>query len=244
MFSLCSYRRKPRLASAISRGELRRDTPWTRPFSSLAALIVGLAIGRDRRSSWRGCARRRRPPTRSWPPPRLAADQRMVELEHLREDDGRHDRQPAGRACAAVNERLDAVSHRLGESMQATTKHTVENLAQAERAAGGDRQRAEEHHRPRLPGDVAAERALQQADARRLRPGPDGNRSSRTACRRRLRIPVHAVERQAARLRGVPARPAAAGDRRQVSARGRHGVSRRQHGRRAQVGGARGCART
>jgi hypothetical protein len=71
----------------------------------------------------------------------------------------------------AVSERLDSVTHRIGQSMQASTQHTMENLAKPERAPRRDRRRAEEHHRPRLAGDSLARGARQQAGARRLRQG-------------------------------------------------------------------------
>ena len=57
-----------------------------------------------------------------------------------------------------------------------------------------------------------------------------------------LRIPAHALERQPARLRDVPARRAAAGHRRQVPARGGQRAARRQDRRRAQAAPRRGCA--
>ena len=107
--------------------------------------------------------------------------------------------------------------------------------AEAQRTAGGDRQRAEEHHRPRLAGHVAAERAQQQAGARRVRAGPHGDHRPGRAAERMLRIPVHAAEQEPAGLRGVPAGRPPARHRRQVSARSRHGFSRSGDRRRAQA---------
>ena len=88
------------------------------------------------------------------------------------------------------------------------------------RAAGGDRQRAQEPHRSDDAGDDAARRARQQADARRIRPGAHGSDRAGRDAEGLVRVPVHAVEQQASRLRGVPARPAAALHRREISARG------------------------
>ena len=127
-----------------------------------------------------------------------AADQRIVELGTFVKTMGDVIANRQTELARHVNERLDAVSHRLGESMQTTTKHTVENLAKLnERLAVID-----------------------------VRPGPNGSDHPGRIAEKRLRIPAHAEERQAARLRGVPARPAAAGDRRQVSAGGRHRIAR------------------
>ena len=57
-----------------------------------------------------------------------AADQRIVELgatvKAMAEALGARQ----GELARHVNERLDAVTHRLGESMQTTTRHTVDNL--------------------------------------------------------------------------------------------------------------------
>jgi DNA recombination protein RmuC len=58
-----------------------------------------------------------------------AADQRMVELGTFVKTMGDVIASRQTELARHVNERLDAVSHRLGESMQTTTKHTVENLA-------------------------------------------------------------------------------------------------------------------
>ncbi len=55
-----------------------------------------------------------------------AADQRMVELGTFVKTMGDVIASRQTELARHVNERLDAVSHRLGESMQTTTKHTVE----------------------------------------------------------------------------------------------------------------------
>ena len=92
----------------------------------------------------------------------------------------------------AVSERLDTVTHRLGQSMQQQTQSTMANLAKLnERLAVIDGAQ-KNHHRSRLAGDLAARGARQQAGARRVRPGPHGgDRPGRTA-EGLLRIPVHA----------------------------------------------------
>ena len=144
----------------------------------------------------------------------------------------------------AVNERLDSVSHRLGDSLEKTTQHTVGEPAEAQRAARGHRQRAEEHHRARHAGQLAAKRARQQAAARRVRPGAHGNHRARRPAEELLRVPVYAFQQAAAGLRGVPARPASAGHRRQISARSGHRLSRRQDRRRTAPGGGAGARPT
>ena len=134
---------------------------------------------------------------------------------------------PQAELAGSVNERLDAVTQRLGQSMQTTTKHTTENLQKLnERLAVID---SAQKNITDLASQVTSlhERARQQAGARRLRPGPHGSDHPGRAAERRLRIPVHALERQAAGLRDLPAGPAAAGDRREISARSRHRVARR-----------------
>jgi DNA recombination protein RmuC len=57
-----------------------------------------------------------------------AADQRIVELGTFVKTMGDVIANRQTELARHVNERLDAVSHRLGESMQTTTKHTVDNL--------------------------------------------------------------------------------------------------------------------
>ena len=173
-----------------------------------------------------------------------AADKRMAELARLQVETsarlGEMRDMLAGRQAElhrAVNERLDSVTHHLSQSMTATRQHTADNLAEAQRAARGDRRRAEEHHRARLAGHLAAERALEQAEPRRLRPGPHGGDHPGRPAEGLLRVPVHALEPQPAGLRDLPARPAAAGDRREIPARGGQRLPRRQDRRRAQARG-------
>ena len=84
----------------------------------------------------------------------------------------------------AVNERLDSVSHRLGDSLEKTTQHTAENLQKLNERLAVIDSAQKNITDARHAGDVAAERARQQADARRLRPGPHGDHRRRTACRR------------------------------------------------------------
>ena len=136
---------------------------------------------------------------------------------------------------SSVHERLDAVTQHLGTSMQTATKHTTENLQKLnERLAVIDNA---QKNITDLASQVTSlrERAGQQADARRVRPGPHGSDHPGRPAEGRLRIPVHAHERQAAGLRGAAAGPAAAGDRREIPARSGHRVPRRQDRRRAQV---------
>ena len=57
-----------------------------------------------------------------------AANQRVVELGARVQQMGELLAKAQSQLQHTVNERLDAVSHRLGESMQTTTKHTVDNL--------------------------------------------------------------------------------------------------------------------
>ena len=97
--------------------------------------------------------------------------------------------------------------------------------AKARRAACGDRPGAEEYHRPRQPGDVAAGRARQQTVARRVRPMADGSHRAGRSAERRLCVPAHARQPDPSRLLRVPARPAPAGDRRQISAGSHHRLS-------------------
>ena len=72
-------------------------------------------------------------------------------------------------------------------------------------------------------GDGVAEgHPRQQADARRLRPGPDGDDRARRPAAGRLRVPDDARQQVAAGLRDPPARrPAPAGGRREIPARRR-----------------------
>ncbi len=173
-----------------------------------------------------------------------AADQRIVELGTFVKTMGDVIASRQTELARHVNERLDAVSHRLGESMQTTTKHTVENLAKLnERLAVID-------NAQKNITDLASQvTSLQNVLSNKQTRGAFGqgrmevDHPGRPA-EKRLRISTHAQERQAARLRGVPARSAAAGDRRQISARSRHRVARGQDRRRTQDPPRHACART
>ena len=118
----------------------------------------------------------------------------------------------------AVNERLDSVTHRVGQSMEATTRNTMDSLRVLHERLGI----IDNAHKnlTDLTSQVttAARRARQQAIARRVRPGADGSDRPGRHAERFLRIPVHALDGQAAGLRGVPAGPAPALHRREVSA--------------------------
>ena len=145
----------------------------------------------------------------------------------------------------AVSERLDAVTHRIGQSMQAQTQNTMENLAKLnERLAVID---GAQKNITDLASQVTS---LREVLANKQARGAFGQGRMEAIVqdglpKDSLRIPVHAVERQAAGLRGVPAdRRPAADHRRQVSARGDQRVARRAHRRAAQARGARACART
>lgn len=95
-------------------------------FLVAGGVIVGLAIG-----TIGYFVARMRP---AGPDPEVAAaaahaDQRMVELSTFVKTMGDMIASRQTELARHVNERLDSVSHRLGESMQASTKHTVENIA-------------------------------------------------------------------------------------------------------------------
>ena len=113
----------------------------------------------------------------------------------------------ARRSCStAVNERLDAVSQHLGESLKTTTKHTVEHLQQLhERLAVIDSAQKNITDLA-TAGDVAAERARQQAARGAFGQGRMEIDHPGWAAEGRLRIPVHAVEQVAAGLRASSAR--------------------------------------
>ena len=65
---------------------------------------------------------------------------------------------------------------------------------QAQRAARRDRRGAIAHERNDARSRVAQGHSLQQAVARRLRPGEDGGDRARRLARGRLRVPVHALQ--------------------------------------------------
>ena len=118
----------------------------------------------------------------------------------------------------AVNERLDSVTHRVGQSMEATTRHTMDSLRVLHERLGI----IDNAHKnlTDLTSQVTtlARRARQQAVARRVRPGADGSDRAGRHAAGLLRVPAHALDGQAAGLRGVPARPAPALHRREISA--------------------------
>lgn len=91
----------------------------------IAGLVAGLAIA----ALALFVARSRTPAT---DPEAVAAaagaDERIVELGAYVKAMGDAIGTRQGELARHVNERLDAVTHRLGESMQNTTKHTVDNL--------------------------------------------------------------------------------------------------------------------
>ena len=74
----------------------------------------------------------------------------------------------------AVNERLDSVSHRLGDSLEKTKLSTTENLQKLNERLAVIDSAQKNITDARHPGDLAARRARQQAIARRLRPGAHG----------------------------------------------------------------------
>ncbi len=129
----------------------------------------------------------------------LAAEQRMAELKA-----GSRPWANAGERAAqlqqTVNQRLDAVTQNLGESMKTSTKNTTDHLQQLHARLAVIDSAQKNITDLAAAGDVAARGARQQAVARRLRPGPHGSHHRRTGCRRALRIPVHAVEQRAAGL--------------------------------------------
>src|SRR5450631_2538125 len=121
--------------------------------------------------------------------------------------------------------RADELEQRLSEMLRAQSEATgrVDGAdyaqhhgltARAARAPRHHRQRPQKPHRPYFAGDHAARRARQQAVARRVRSGADGSDRPGRHAEGLIRIPVHALYRQAAGLRGVPPRPAAAMHRR------------------------------
>ena len=92
-------------------------------------VAVGLLVGLGLAAFGFFVARARTPaPDPAQAAAALAADQRMVELGTFVKTMGDVIANRQTELARHVNERLDAVSHRLGESMQTTTKHTVENL--------------------------------------------------------------------------------------------------------------------
>ena len=112
-----------------------------------------------------------------------------------------------------------------------------------QRAPGADRRCAPKPRRAVVRGRHAARRARQQAGARRLRTGAHGEHHPRCAPRRLLRVPAHAVERAAPRLRDQPAQHGRARRRLQVPAgrlRGPAGGPRRRRAQGRREGRPRG----
>src|SRR6187551_3083411 len=108
------------------------------------------------------------------PPHDPAAEQRMADLNARVQIMGELLAKAQSQLQQTVHERLDAVTARLGESMQNSTQHGRAPPT-TERAARRNRPRAKEHYRPGLAGHEPAECAQQQADTRRVWPGADGN---------------------------------------------------------------------
>ena len=116
-----------------------------------------------------------------------AAEQRLAELNAKLAGHGRAAGEPPSRSCSRpVNQRLDAVTQNLGESMKTTTKHTTEHLQQLHaRLAVID---SAQKNITDLATQVTSlqKRAVEQAVARRIRPGPAGSDRCRRAAERRL----------------------------------------------------------
>ena len=127
----------------------------------------------------------------------------------------------------AVSERLDTVTHRLGQSMQQQTQSTMANLAKLnERLAVIDNA---QKNLTDLSSQVTR-CARCSRTSRRVAPLAKAawRRLSRTDCRRTLRIPAHAYQQRTPGLRDLSAeRHLAADHRREISARGDHGAARR-----------------
>ena len=188
-------------------------------------------LGRgDRARNARSATRRPRPTTR-WPSWRGCRRRRAVRIEAMR------DMLAGGQAelHRGVNERLDLVTHHLSQSMTHPPAYGREP-AELKRTVRGHRRRAEEHHRPVASQVTSLNGVLGNKQARRLGQATHGNDRRGWAAEGLLRIPDDALEPQPAGLRDLPARQSAAGDRRQVPARSRHGVPRGQERRRAQAG--------
>ncbi len=137
-----------------------------------------------------------------------------------------------------VNERLDAMSGRIGQSMTDTANQTVDRLQKLhERLAvidSAQKNITDLSQQVTSLRDVLSNKQVRGA----FRAGADGGDHPRRAAERQLRVPAHALQRHPARLwRAAAGRPPA-GDRRQVSVGGCDRVSRGWHGRHAQTGRA------
>ena len=155
----------------IGGSESRKTRPWKPPSSSPSAWL----------SAWPSrrlpCSSAPQRTTRRGPAAAAAAelaDQRIVELGARVQAMGELLAKAQTQLQSSVHERLDAVTPHLGTSMQTATKHTTENLQKLnERLAVID---SAQKNITDLASQVTSlrERAGQQADARRVRPGPHG----------------------------------------------------------------------
>ena len=138
-------------------------------------------------------------------------EQRMAELARIQADTAGRVRTMgeviSGRQAElarAVSERLDAVTHRIGQSMQTSTQHTVANLQKLnERLAVID---GAQKNITELASQVTS---LREVLANKQARGAFGQGRMEAIVQDglpegRLRIPVHALERQAAGLRDLP----------------------------------------
>ena len=106
------------------------------PFTETTALLVGAGLLGGLTiaglgiliARWRASAAALEAATTAQTAAAAQADQRLTELGAFVKTMGDVIASRQSDLARHVNERLDAVSHRLGESMQTTTKHTVENL--------------------------------------------------------------------------------------------------------------------
>ncbi len=114
------------------------------------------------------------------------AEQRMADLNGRIQAMGELLAKAQSQLQQTVHERLDAVSTRLGDSMQTSTKHTTEHLQQLHARLAVIELSAEEHHRAGDAGLILAGHPRQQAVARRLRPGAAGGDRRRRAAEGRL----------------------------------------------------------
>ena len=127
-------------------------------------------------------------------------------------------------STSSIGQRLDAMTGRLGQTMTEQTRSTHESLRQAAGAAGRHRHRARQHPVARRAGRAAAGDPVQQADARRLRPGAHGGDRRRRPADGRLRVPGDAFQRQPARLHHPDAERRAVAGRSTPSSRWKRGT--------------------
>ncbi len=206
--------------------------------SAVLALLIAIAV-----LAARGSRRRLEDAVRQ---ARLdeAMEARIADLARIQAETGgrlagarRRPRRTAGRACprggraARCGLRPDRPLHGRDHAADAGA------AAKPQRAHRRARPRPEEPLGALEPGRLAARRARQQAGPRRLRPGAHGDHHPGCAAEVALRLPAHAAQQHPAGLRDLPARPAPAGHRRQVSAGRNHRAARMQIGRGAHAGG-------